>query len=73
MATILVDIKESDLVNFIVVERMNLHSFNNEGVKQLFTEYPFLLYKKRMMGDYMVTIQISLDDFILFKIHQLVK
>lgn len=73
MNTILVDIKEQDLVNFIILSNFNLSAMDEQGHKELFKQYPFTLYKKRMMGDYMVTMQISVLDYCLFLGSGLVK
>ena len=73
MNTILVDIKEQDLPNFILLSSYNLASLNEQGHEKLFKELPFTLYRKRMMGDYMVTIQISIINYCLFLGHGLIK
>lgn len=73
MTTISVDINESQLPNFIGLESINIHSFTEEKQKELFKQFPFTLYKKRMMGDYMVTIQIPLNDYILYRVNNIVE
>lgn len=73
MNTVLVDIKESDLVNFTLLNKYSLGGFNEDGHKKLFEEYPFILYGKRMMGDHVITIQIPLENYILFLEYNLVK
>ncbi len=73
MNTISVDIKEQDLINFTSLSTLNLSSFSKEGHEKLFKEYPFTLYKKRMMGESFLTIQIPLIDFCLFLGSGLVK
>jgi hypothetical protein len=70
--TATVDIKEQDLVNFVIVGK-NLPSVNLEqSVCYLLEQYPFTLYRKRMMGESFVTIQIPLENYCLFLGHQLV-
>ena len=73
MNTILVDIKEQELVNFISTTNFNLNTLNENGHKNLFECYPFTLYRKRMMGESFLTIQIPLIDFCLFLGSGLVK
>jgi len=73
MNTISVDIKEQDLPNFVLVSNYNLSSLNEQGHEKLFKELPFTLYRKRMMGESFLTIQIPLIDFCLFSGSGLVK
>ena len=73
MTTVTVDIAEKDLANLWALENLNLRSFNEEGHRKIFNTYPITFYQKRMMGDHMVTVQIALDLFFLFKGHGLIK
>jgi hypothetical protein len=72
MTTVLVDISEKDLINFLTIDNLNLEGFNEEGRKNLLKEYPFTLYQNRMIGSF-ITIQISLHGFLLFKGFNLIK
>jgi hypothetical protein len=72
MNTISVDIEETELMNFITVSS-SMHGLNEEGHNRLFDQFPFKLYKNRMMGEYMVTIQIPIVDYFLFLGNDLVK
>lgn len=65
MNTILVDIRESDLINYVTVSQA-IHGLNEKGHQELFEKFPFTLYKNRMMGNYMVTIQIPIVDYCLY-------
>lgn len=71
--TALVDIYESDLVNFISLNKMNLSSFTEHGQSELFKKYPFTLYRERKDNYSMVTIQIPLIDYVLFLSHGLIE
>ena len=71
MNTISVDIKEQDLINLSVVSE-TLTS-NKEVNESLFKLYPFTLYRKRMLGESFLTIQIPLNNFFLFLDGGLVK
>lgn len=73
MNTILVDIKEQDLLNFTTLSTYKLSSFDEQGHEKLFKQFPFTLYRKRMMGESFLTIQIPLTDFCLFLGSDLVK
>ena len=73
MNTILVDIKEQDLLNFTMLSNYNLSNMNEQGHKELFNKMPFTIYRKRMMGERFLTIQIPLVDFCLFLGSGLVK
>lgn len=64
--TVTVDINENQLMSFTLFQQTNFHSLNEEGHKKLFESYKFVLYRKRMMGDYMITIQIPLVDYCLY-------
>lgn len=72
MNTISVDIKETELINFITVSN-SIHGLNEQGHNRLFEQLPFTLYRSRMMGEYMVTIQIPIVDYCLFLGNDLVK
>lgn len=73
--TISVDIKEQDLMNLVSLNKqdLNLHTYTEQTLGYLFEQYPFTLYKDRMMGNHMVTIQIQIKDYFLFALHGLVK
>ena len=74
--TVLVDIKESDLINLFKVEGMKLENMcleQNGNFEEVFKQFPFTLYQNRMMGTHMVTINISLVRFLFFKACGLVK
>lgn len=73
MATVLVDISEKHLVNFSLVNNMKLEGFDEKGHKRIFKELPFTLYQNRMMGDHMITMNIPLNNFLLFKGYNLIK
>lgn len=73
MNTVLVDIKESDLVSFTTIVQLRLSDIQKEGYEKLLKEHPFTLYKGRMYGNHMITMQIPLMDYILFMGHGLVK
>lgn len=73
MDTISVDIKEQDLINFIIFSKNISANITTEGYKTMFKIYPFTLYRQRMMGDHIVTIQIPLENYCLFLGHELVK
>lgn len=72
MTTISVDINENKLPNLYTVIKLPLENYNELTHTMLFEKYPFKIYKKRMMGEHMVTVQIPLDHYILFKVHGLV-
>lgn len=72
MITATVDIKINDLINLKSVEMMSLSKMTEEGHKKIFESYPFKLYSKRMMGENFITIQIPLDNFLLFVSHGLI-
>ena len=71
--TISVDIKEQDLMNLVSLNNLNLGSFDEKGHKSLFETFPITLYKNRMVGNNVVTIQIPIINYILFSAHGLVK
>ncbi len=73
MTTISVDIREQDLVNFTSANEFNLARANEQGLENIFKQHPFTLYKVRMSGNHMVTIQIPLVDYFLFLSSGLVK
>ncbi len=73
MNTISVDIKTEDLITFHSLSSFSLRSLTKEGYEELFKEFPFTLYKKRMSGESFLTIQIPLIDFCLFLSSGLVK
>jgi len=70
-----VDIKESDLPNLSIIESLNFKE--NVSIfterEELFDKYPFTLYKERMISNHIITIQISLLDYFLYKSHNLIK
>ena len=74
--TVLVDIKESDLINLFKIDGMKLGSMcleANGDFEEVFKQFPFTLYQNRMMGTHIVTINISLVRFLFFKGLGLVK
>lgn len=73
MTTVSVDISEKDLINFVTIDSLNLEKFGEETHKNVLKECPFTLYQNRMMGNHMLTIQISLHRFLLFKGFNLIK
>jgi len=73
MTTVTVDIAEKDLLNYTIIDNMNLEMYDENGHNNLFKQYSFTLYQKRIMGDDKVTMQISLHRFLLFKGFGLVK
>lgn len=73
MNTIIVDIRETDLMNFTQVLQFSLDTISKDGHKELFKQFPFTLFKNRMHGDHMITMQIPLIDYILFLGYGLVK
>lgn len=73
MNTILVDIREQDLISFTLCSKSLSAGITTEGYKSMFKLYPFTLYKQRMMGDHIITIQIPLENYFLFLGHELVR
>lgn len=69
--TATVDIKDSELMNLIVISNFNLVSLTSEVIENLIKERPFILYKGRM-GTNFTTIQIPIAEYCLFLGHQLV-
>ena len=67
MNTVSIDIKEEDLAKFTIANSFDLNNMTEEGHKKLFKEYPFKGYKNRMMGNDMITIQIPLTLYLLFR------
>jgi hypothetical protein len=73
MNTIAVDIKEVDILNFITLDKCSLSLTDSREFNELLSIYPFTLYRGRMMGSHMVTIQIPLENYIIFLEHNLIK
>ena len=63
MTTITVDIKETDLERLKNFQNFKLQTLSVEGLINLSNNYPIKLYKKRMN---MLTIQIPLNDYLIF-------
>lgn len=72
MTTISVDIEENQLLNLYAIIKLSLETCDESTHKVFFEQYPFKIYKQRIMGEHMVTVQIPLDLYILFKGHGLV-
>ena len=70
--TITVDIIERELLNLLSVS-MTLNPRHEEINKQLFEAFPFTIYKERMVGKGIVTIQIPIKDYCLYLSEGLVK
>lgn len=69
--TVLVDIAEKDLINLWALSDLNLRSFDEQGHQKLFKEYSITFYQNRIES--LITVQIPLDLFILFKGYDLVR
>lgn len=65
MTTVTVDIKEQDLINLVIVEKLNLADYSESAGQEVLKQYPFTLYRERMMGNHIVTIQIPIVDYCL--------
>lgn len=72
MTTISVDINENQLINLYTVVNLPLKEYNELTHNMLFERYPFKIYKNRTMWEHMVTVQIPLEYYVLFKGHGLV-
>jgi len=73
MTTVTVDIEEKDLIPFYQLSGYSFNKNTEEGNNNLFKAFPFILYKKRMVGEGMTTINIPLENYILFLGNGLVK
>jgi len=67
MNTVSIDIKESELVNFSIVNQYDLEKMQEQGCRTLLVAYPFKAYKNRMVGDDIITVQIPFENYLLFR------
>lgn len=65
--TVLVDIKEDDLLQFYALLKTNIIELSQEGHEKILNAVKFTLYQKRMIGNHFITINIPIDLFILLK------
>lgn len=69
MTTITADIKEKDIDNYSIVENIQFEYLTEKFIEA----FPFKLYQSRMMGGHMITMQIPLSRFLLYKEFGMVK
>lgn len=64
--TILLDIKIEELENFYEVDKVISDICNKESIEKTIKDNPFLLFKKRIFGENMVTLQMPLNKFFMY-------
>jgi hypothetical protein len=67
MTTVSIDIKESELVHFSIVNQYDLEKMQEQGHRTLLVAYPFKAYKNRMSSNDFITIQIPIENYLLFR------
>lgn len=71
--TVTVYIKEQDIVNLIMVEKISLSDLSESAGQEILKQYPFTIYRERVVGYHIITIQIPIVDYCLYLGSGLVK
>jgi hypothetical protein len=67
MNTVSIDIEEKELPNFCIINKYDLENMQEQGHKTLLEAYPFKAYKNRMSCNDCITVQIPINDYLLFR------
>lgn len=71
--TVTVYLNEKGLMNLVTLTNMNLSSFNEEGHKKLFSEFPLEMYKNRVDDIDYISVQLDIDTYLLFRGYGLIR
>ena len=73
MNTVTIDIREKDLVNLRILISLGIDSLLSKGGAEVLRSYPITIFRERMMGSHIITMQIELDWYLLFLTNKMVQ